>query len=62
MHPELFSTKEFYLTVNVQDTPGKIEILKHKRENSRPITYCMNFKSSFGEKEFMEILISNLIK
>ncbi|MFX1459992.1 MAG: nucleoside hydrolase [Promethearchaeota archaeon] len=59
--PELFITSDLYLSVDTKEMPGKIKILKEKRENSAPITYCMNFKTKNGNKEFMDILISSLI-
>jgi len=62
MSPDLFSTREYYLTVDTLKSPGKIEILTEKRKNSRSITYCMNFRSLKCNKEFMQILVSNLIK
>ena len=62
MKPELFTTVDLFLTIDTEEIPGKIEILQKKRENSAPITYCMNFKTENGKKEFMEILVSSLIK
>ncbi|MFX1493329.1 MAG: nucleoside hydrolase, partial [Promethearchaeota archaeon] len=41
--PELFITNDLYLSVDTKEIPGKIKILEEKRENSTPITYCMNF-------------------
>lgn len=62
MKPELFTTVNFFLIVDTDETPGKIKILEEKRENSAPITYCMNFKTENGNEEFMEILVSSLTK
>ncbi len=62
MKPELFTTVDLFLTIDTEEIPGKIEILEKKRENSAPITYCMNFKTKNGNKEFMEILVLSLIK
>jgi len=62
MKPELFTTVDLFLTIDTEEIPGKIEILEKKREYSAPITYCMNFKTENGKKEFMEILVSSLIK
>ncbi len=60
--PELFITTDLYLSVDTKEMPGKIKILEEKRENSAPITYCMNFKTENGNTEFMEILVSSLVK
>ena len=62
MKPELFTTIELYLTVDTKEIPGRIKTLEEKRENSAPIIYGIDFKTENGNKEFMEILVSSLIK
>ena len=61
LKPELFKVANLYLEVDTEDIPAKLSILKGKRENSAPITYCTDFVDSKAKEEFMEILISNLI-
>lgn len=62
LNPELFSTVDLYITIDTEENPGRIIILKDNEKNSTPVTYCMNFKNPDGNKRFMEILIENLIK
>jgi len=62
LKPEMFTSVELFLEVDTESFPGKVSIMDLKRENSAPITYCMNFSNPDGEEEFMDILISNLIK
>lgn len=60
--PELFTTIDLYLNIDTREELGRILILDKKRKNSAPITYCMNFKDEQGDKEFMNLLITNLSK
>lgn len=62
LKPELFKTANLFLEVGTEKIPTKLSILKERRENSAPITYCTNFVDSNAKEEFMEILVSNLIK
>jgi purine nucleosidase len=62
LNPELFEKTEVFLEVDTENVPGKISILDGERENSAPITYCMRFNEPNGKEEFMDALISNLIK
>jgi uridine nucleosidase len=62
LKPELFTTKEVYLGVDTEKIFGRLTILDNHKENSAPITYCMDFKESAGPEELMDLLISNLIK
>lgn len=62
MHPELFSTTDIYITIDIEDIPGRVVIVKNKQKKAIPVTYCMNFRNPDGNKRFMEILIENLIK
>lgn len=62
LNPELFTTREVYLRVDTEEIFGRLTVLNNRNENSAPITYCMDFKESTGSQEFMDILISNLIK
>ncbi len=62
LKPELFKVESYFLSVDTVNYPRMISIMEEKRENSAPITYCTDFADSKGEEEFMEILISNLIK
>ena len=59
---DLFTTTDFFLSVDTELFPGRLLILDSFRKNSAPITYCMNFRENFGEKYFMDLLLSNLIK
>ena len=59
MRPDLFSTIPYFFTI---DSKGKILIMGESREDSAPITFCTDFKHQNGEQEFMDILISSLIK
>ncbi|MHA1150099.1 MAG: nucleoside hydrolase [Promethearchaeota archaeon] len=60
--PELYKSINIHLSVDTQKVPGKYSILKSTRPDSAPITYCTNFKNSSAKKDFIEILISNLIR
>ena len=62
LKPELFKVANLYLEVDTENIPAKLSILKAKRENSAPITYCLDFVDSKAKEEFMDILISNLIQ
>ena len=62
LHPDLFVSKDVFLKVDTNETLGKLTVLDNIKENSAPITYCMDFKKSTGSQDFMDILISNLIK
>ena len=62
LKPELFEKTEVFLEVDTDSVPGRLSIIDEERENSAPITYCMKFKESNGKKEFMDALISSLIK
>ncbi|MFX0033207.1 MAG: nucleoside hydrolase [Candidatus Hodarchaeota archaeon] len=62
LNPELFTTIDLYITIDTDETPGRIIKLKSKHKNIAPVTFCMNFQRSDGNKQFMEILIENLIK
>lgn len=59
MNPDLFKTINYYFAV---ESNGKISIVDKKSENSAPITFCSDFVEHNGDKEFMDTLISNLIK
>lgn len=60
--PELFNVANLFLEVDIEKIPAKLSILKGRREKSAPITYCTNFIDSKAKEEFMEILVSNLIR
>ena len=62
LKPELFEKTEFFLEVDTESVPGRLSILDEERENSAPINYCMKFKEPNGKEEFMDALISSLIK
>lgn len=62
LNPELFSTMDLYITIDTEENPGRIVILKNKQTNTTPVTYCVNFQNPDGTERFMEILIENLIK
>jgi len=62
LKPELFKTANLFLEVETENVPAKLSILKGKRENSAPITYCTDFVDLKSKEEFMEILISNLLQ
>ncbi len=62
LKPNLFVSKDVFLKVDTDETLGKLTILDNIKENSAPITYCMDFKESTGAEEFMDILVSGLIK
>lgn len=62
LKPDLFKSIEVFLKVDIAEIPGKLNISKVKKENSAPITYCVNFAKPNGAEKFMEILVSNLIK
>jgi len=59
--PELFKSANLFLNVETNPIPAKLSILKGRRDNSAPITYCTDFVDSRAKEEFMEILVSNLI-
>ena len=59
--PELFQTANLFLEVDTENIPAKLSILKERRKDSAPITYCTNFIDTRAKDEFMEILVSNLI-
>ncbi len=62
LKPELFKSANLFLEVDTENIPAKLSVLKGRRKNSAPITYCTDFVDSKAKEEFMEILISNLIK
>jgi purine nucleosidase len=62
LKPELFIIRDVYLKVDTDEIFGRLTVLDNDKENSAPITYCMDFKESKGPEELMDILISNLIK
>ncbi len=62
LKPELFTTRDVYLRVDTDEIFGRVTVLDNDKENSAPITYCMDFKESTGPAKLMDILISNLIK
>ena len=62
LKPELFTTKDVFLKVDTEEILGKLTILEDSDKNSAPITYCMDFKELTGAEEFMDILVSGLIK
>ncbi len=62
LKPELFTTKDVFLNVDTTETLGKLTIIDNIKKDSAPITYCMEFKESTGAEEFMDILVSGLIK
>jgi len=62
LKPELFEKTEVFLEVDTESVPGKLSILDEERENSAPITYCMKFIEPNGKEEFMDTLLSSLLK
>jgi inosine-uridine nucleoside N-ribohydrolase len=62
LKPELFTNREVFLRVDTEEIKGRLIILKEKNKNSAPITYCMDLADQIGPDEFMNILVSNLIK
>jgi len=62
INPDLFVSKDVFLNVDTDDTLGKLTILDDIKKKSAPITFCTDFKNQNGEAEFMDILISSLIK
>jgi len=62
LKPDLFVSKDVFLKVDTDETLGKLTVLDDIEKNSAPITYCMDFKESTGPEQFMDVLISNLIK
>ena len=62
LKPELFKSANLYLKVETDPIPAKLSIMKGRRENSAPLTYCTDFVDSKAKEEFMEILVSNLMK
>jgi len=60
--PDLFTAKDVFLKVDTEETLGKLTILDNIKENTAPITYCMDFREPLGAEEFMDILVSGLIK
>jgi purine nucleosidase len=62
IEPELFESVNLYLSVDDIKIPGKISILKKKRAHSAPISFTNRFRDSRAKEEFIEILISNLIR
>lgn len=62
LKPELFEKTEVFLEVDTDGVPGRLSIINKEHENSAPITYCMKFKEPNGREEFMNALISSLIK
>ncbi|MBA7657668.1 Pyrimidine-specific ribonucleoside hydrolase RihA [subsurface metagenome] len=62
LKPDLFVSKDVFLKVDTDETLGKLTILDDIKKNSAPIKYCMDFKESTGPEQFMDVLISNLIK
>lgn len=62
LKPELFEKTEVFLEVDTYGVPGRLSIINKEHENSAPITYCMKFKEPNGREEFMNALISSLIK
>ena len=60
--PELFKSANLFLNVETDPIPAKLSIMKGRRENSAPLTYCTDFVDSKAKEEFMEILVSNLMK
>jgi len=62
LKPDLFVSKDVFLKVDTDETLGKLTVLDDIKKNSAPITYCMDFKETTGPDEFMDILVSNLIK
>ena len=56
----IFEYEDFNISLQ-----GRIDILTivdDVKKDSTPITYCMEFKESTGAEEFMDILVSGLIK
>ena len=60
--PELYKSINIHLSIDTQKIPGKYSIINNSQRDSAPITYCTDFINSAAKKEFMEILISNLIR
>ena len=62
LKPDLFTSRNVYLKVDTEETFGRLTVLDKDKENSAPISYCMDFKETTGPEELMDLLISNLIK
>ena len=62
LKPELFKITNLFLEVDIKKTPGKLSIVNGKGKKSAPISYCTNFVDSKAKDQFMDILVSNLIK
>lgn len=61
LEPEIYKSVNLHLTIDTKNIPGKYSILKERRKNSAPITYCTGFVDQKAQEKFLEILISNLI-
>jgi purine nucleosidase len=59
--PNLFKKKDYFFIVDTEKYPGKI-IIEGNKQNLVPITFCTDFNDPNGDKKFMDLLISNLIK
>ncbi len=62
LEPSLFKSVNLHFDIDIDKIPGKYNILKRKRKDTAPITYCTDFVNQEAKKKFLEILISNLIK
>ncbi len=61
LEPHLFKSTDLFLEIDTEKIPGKYSIAE-KRKESSPISYCFDFCDDEAKLEFIDILISNLIK